>query len=359
MTTDIDILYINNKILQNFNSEKMKLEDYKEKLQEIRKSLELNHLRPQMKETLTETEKHLNDYINDLEIEKSKNFYIIDSAVLIEKYKEILQKPEKISFSGRINKKNKEKENIINQFIELASKYVDIDINIEKKEKEICKNCKCKDFEIEDGDIYICTNCHAQQYVMKNVTSYKDIDRVNVSSKYVYDRKIHFRDSLNQYQGKQNVTVNNKVYQDLEKQFDLHHLLNGNKNTPKNERFKNITKEHISIFLKELDYSKHYENINLIHYNLTGIKPDDIGYLEDKLLEDFDTLTALYDKMFKNNIDRKNFINTQFVLHKLLLKHKHPCKKEDFSILKTVDRLNFHNDVCRELFNALNWSWQS
>jgi hypothetical protein len=188
------------------------------------------------------------------------------------------------------------------------------------------------------------------------VSSYKDVTRINISSKYCYDRRIHFRDCINQYQGKQNSTINQDVYDNLEKQFDLHHLLIGESNTPKNIRFKNITKEHISVFLKELQYTKHYENINLIHYNITGVKPDDIGYLEDKLLEDFDILTDLYDKKFKN-IDRKNFINTQYVLYQLLLKHKHPCRKEDFSILKTMDRKTFHDDIMICLFTALSWNF--
>jgi hypothetical protein len=173
----------------------------------------------------------------------------------------------------------------------------------------------------------------------------------------LYDRKIHFRDCINQYQGKQNSTINQKVYDDLEKQFELHHLLVGDKSTPKNIRFSNIKKEHISIFLKELEYTKHYENINLIHYNITGNKPDDIGYLEDKLLEDFDILTELYDKKFKH-IDRKNFINTQYVLYQLLLRHKHPCNKNDFSILKTIDRKTFHDDIMKDLFIDLGWNFQ-
>ena len=82
----------------------------------------------------------------------------------------------------------------------------------------------------------------------------------------MYDRKIHFRDCINQYQGKQNSTVLQIVYDGLEEQFDKHHLLVGDKNSPKEIRFSNITKEHVSIFLKELDHTKHYENTNLIHY---------------------------------------------------------------------------------------------
>ena len=142
----------------------------------------------------------------------------------------------------------------------------------------------------------------------------------------------------------------------MEKQFELHHLLIGHKDTPKKKRFENITKEHINIFLKELEYAKHYENINLIYYNITGNKPDDIGYLEDKLLEDFDVLTDVYDKLFKN-INRKNFINTQYILFQLLNRHKHPCNPEDFTILKTIDRKTFHDDIFRVLAMHLGWNF--
>jgi len=354
--SEIDILYIDNKILQNFKDEKEKLSEYKNKLEDIQCCLKIDNLRSNLTETLIKSEKTLSEYIIDLETNHSKNFYIIETTDLIEKYKEILNKPVKMSFMGKSNKTNKEKTAIINSYVEISNKYVDIKINIEKKDKNVCKNCNNKDFDIEDGNIYICSNCSAQQFILKNVSSYKDIDRINISSKYLYDRRIHFRDCINQYQGKQNSTVHQKVYDDLEKEFELHHLISDDKNIPKKVRFKIITKEHINIFLKDLGYSKHYENTNLIHYNLTGIKPDDISHLEDKLLEDFDILTDMYDKMYKN-IDRKNFINTQFLLYALLVKHKHPCKKEDFSILKTVDRLNFHNDITNQLFQAIGWTY--
>ena len=112
------------------------------------------------------------------------------------------------------------------------------------------------------------------------------------------------------------------------------------------------------LFLKEMNYTKHYENVNLIHYNMTGVKPDDISHIEDALLRDFDELAMLYDKLFKNNnkIDRKNFINTQYVLYQLLRRHKHPCNKNDFYILKTNDRKSFHDEICLQLFMILGWN---
>jgi hypothetical protein len=357
---EIDILDINNKILNNFEKRKETLGKFKERLEDMNKSLEFENIRHGVKDTLQHNIFDLIEYIKDIEENISLNFYMLESVDLIEKYKEILNSPIKISFVGKVSKNNKEKQNIINQYLEVASKYIDLNINFERKEKIICKNCSGKDFDIDDQtNIYICSNCSAQQLILKNVSSYRDINRINISTKYSYDRKVHFRDTVKQYQGKQLATILPEVYEKLEEQFELHHLLEeGDKNSAKEIRFKNITKEHINIFLKELEYTKHYENINLIHYNMTGKKPDNIGYLEDKLLDDFDALTDAYDRKFKH-LDRKNFINTQYILYQLLLKHRHPCKKEDFTMLKTIDRKHFHDEVCKVLFQECGWTFVS
>jgi hypothetical protein len=375
MQKDVDILNIDVEIKNKFKEEVNKISQYKLKLQEIREAIKLENIREQMIQSLIENEKELDEYIHNIENNIYLNFYITESIVLLEKYKEILNTPIKINFLGKMNGNNKQKLEIINEYLDVSKKYIDKLKNTKKldyifktsktsdkikkkdKDKITCKNCKNNnDFNILDNNIYICMICYTQQTIIKNISSYRDTERVNISNKYMYDRSTHFKDCINQYQGKQNSTILKNVYDDLENQFRLHHLLIDSKD-PK-IKFSNITKDHVQIFLKELDYTKHYENINLIHYNLTGKKPDDIGYLENVLLSDFDTLTEIYDKEFKN-IDRKNFINTQYVLYQLLCRHKHPCKKEDFSILKTIDRKNFHEDICKILFTQLGWNYVS
>jgi hypothetical protein len=357
MTNELDILNIDTVIQKNFQCAIEKLPSYKIKLQELKRSLNLPDIRLRIRSTLENNYKQLFEKIQNIENNTDLNFYLVESSELLEIYKKILEAPMKVNFMGRPIKNNKEKQKIIYEYLEIANKYTKIDINISgRKQRIVCSNCSnYKEFEIIDENIYVCLECSAQQTILKHVSSYKDINRVNISSKYMYDRKVHFRDCINQYQGKQNSTIPQKIYDDLEDQFSLHHLLIGDKSELRENRFKNITKEHISMFLKELDYTKHYENVNLIHYNFTGIKPDDIGYLEDDLLNDFDILTELYDRRFKH-IDRKNFIHTQYVLFQLLTRHKHPCVKEDFTILKTVDRKSFHDDIIRALFEENGWN---
>ena len=355
--SQIDILSIDTKIKQKFKEDAEKISQYQEKLMDLQKTLKHSTLKARVRKDL---EKNISQLTEKIGCIHNLHFYIADTAHLLERYKEILQTPVKLSFLGRSSRDNKEKHSVIVRYLEIAQNYTDTNIEIPSKSKQVaCNNCPNKKlFDIVDNSIYICLLCGAQQEILLHTSTYKDIDRINISAKYTYDRKVHFRDCINQYQGKQNSSIDPQVYIKLTDQFNKHHLLIGDKNTVKEIRFKNITKEHIHLFLKELEYTKHYENVNLIHYQMTGKKPDDISYLEDRLLDDFDSLTELYDKKFKNKpgFDRKNFINTQYVLYQLLVRYRHTCKKEDFTILKTVDRKSFHDDVAKICFEELGWN---
>ena len=285
----------------------------------------------------------------------------METTDILNKYRNHLNNPVKINFMGKKNEDNINKEQLILSYYQIAQKYTDLSLEILSKSsnKIICNSPGCnntKNIDIIDNN-YVCTSCGTMLGTVNNFSSYKDVERVNMATKYTYDRKIHFRDCINQFQGKQNATIDKKVYDKLIEQFELHGLLEEGKTIK--ERCRNITKEHIYIFLKETGYSKHYEDIILIHVVLTGQKPDDLTNLEPQLLDDFDTLTNAYDQKYRKNnqIDRKNFINTQYVLFQLLRRHKYPCKRADFNILKTIDRKSFHDDVCKSLFEQLGWNF--
>jgi hypothetical protein len=354
--TDIDILEIDSGIRKTFEEELSKLPEYRHNLANIEASLQNETLKPLLKSTMINERDRLLSYIHDLENRVSYNFYMVESLPYVEQYKEMLSTPIKISFIGKTPKNSRKKRKIVSEYLEIAIKYVDIDLGKNNTKRICCLNCSNrKDFDIIEDNMYVCTHCYARQNIIKYSSSYNDIERVNISSKYTYDPKIHFRDCIKQYQGKQNCNIPQKVYKDLDEQFERHHLLMGDKDSPKEVRYKNITKNHVMMFLKELNYPKHYENVHLIHYMFTGIPPDDISYLEEQLLDDFDQLIDLYHKRFKN-IKRKNFINTQYVLYQLLCNHRHPCKKEEFIILKTIDRKCFHDEICKTLFEELGWN---
>lgn len=357
--SNIDILSIHNKILQQFEDEFKELPVLKKRLLELEKTMQFRNVSFKNKKEIEKNIIEIKHSIWKLEKKEDKNFYIVETVSLLQDYEQILKIPIKLSFTGSNthNLESKHKNNLIKKFLLIANKYTKLNsLIVEKKEKPYCKNCLSKNI-FQDDSSYICVDCNCQEDFLQNISSYKDSDRINISQKYTYDRKVHFRDCMNQYQGKQNCTIDQKVYDDLENILERHGMLKGDKTVPKQIRYVSITKENILSFLKVLGYAKHYENVILIHYNLTGKKPDDISHLEDKLMNDFDILVETYDKQFKNQVERINFISIQYVLYQLLLKHKHPCKKEDFVILKTIDRKAFHDNVMKKLCDSLGWNF--
>lgn len=370
--TIVDILEIDKNIQKMFLDQWNELEADKKRLEDLEQSCLSLSSSPKYRIELEKNISELKTKIDLVENKRNLQFYIAETAELLERYKQILKTPQKLSFLGKSIENSKEKKDVIKTYLKIAQKYYPPLLNrkntsfLDKKFQFTCENCHSNspsknEFILTDS-AYICTECGAEQELIHHTTSYKDAERVNTANKYVYDRKVHFRDCLYQYQAKQNCTIDSRIYTDLEKAFADHHLLVGDQTTPKNERFSKITKEHVLLFLKELarnhpEYAKHYENVILIHYNMTGKKPDDISHLEDKLLDDFDLLVETYDRYAKNRVERVNFISSHYVLYQLLRRHKHPCRKEDFVILKTTDRIAFHDRIFGELCGIIGWSF--
>jgi hypothetical protein len=314
----------------------------------------------------TQAIQNIKDKIKETSTNSRLRMYLVESAELVDTYKKILKQPIKMSFMGPVKASSNEKDILEQKYMKIYEKYKQYAPNLEKivqknksleANKPVCLTPECDSVEFKTvNETLVCEKCSCVQASIASTTSYADIDRINVSSRYLYDRKVHFRDCILQFQGRQNVTIDKSVYDSLENEFDRHHLLIGDKNTPVHIRFSKITKEHISMFLKELRLSKHYENVQLIHFNLTGKPPPDISRLEGVLLSDFEQLTMLYDEVYRYE-PRKNFINTQYTLFQLLKRHKYPCDVSDFSIIKTSERRDWHHRVCKNLFSKLNWNF--
>ena len=264
---DLDILSMDQEIRETFQKEFKRLPYHQCKLKELEYTLAGSNINERIRALLIRARDELSVYVQELEEQNQYNFYLVESLELIERYKLILKVPIKVTFMGKPVKENKAKRRLVKQYLEVASQYVDVEMKKQTTNITVtCTNCpNKKEFDVVDRNTYICTQCYAQQIIMKHNSSYHDIDRVNISAKYMYDRKVHFRDCIKQYQGKQNSTIQSQVYQDLEEQFRRHHLLQGIKDAPRNIRFAALTKNHILLFLKELGYANHYENVHLIH----------------------------------------------------------------------------------------------
>lgn len=351
-----DIIEIDNRIHLYFTGETKKLQELRtriKELDELIKNIEDDDVKLLINEQMVSIEKN----ITNIETNCDYYFYISDTMNLIEQYKIILKTPVKISFSGVVNKKsNLEKEKIIDEYLQISSKYLKyIDISVNKKTVAmVCEDCRSKKI-IYNENIITCLDCGSEKEIHIKSSS-KNSPKVVYDQKYVEERKVHFRACLNQFQGKQNSKIDDKVFNDLDREFSKNKLIVPNEYGPK--KYTKIKLEHIMLFLRELGYDKQYENARYIYSKITGVKCPDLSEIEDKLLSDFDIFVNLYMREYKyeNKLERKSFINIQYILFQLLNKNNWPCDKHDFmNILKTNDRKAYHDEIVKTLFEKLGW----
>lgn len=353
---NIDILILDKKYREYNEYNKKKLSEYKKQLDNLNKMLLLNNITDNIKNNIENNIEDLKKFINNIEMDYTYNFYVMETSCILDKYRESLNSPIVIDFMSSKNTKNTNTDKIIDEYLNIYKKY-NIEFDYIKKLNINCSICNSINIIYKDN-LKLCLDCGNENTILLQTSSYKDSERINIVPKYHYDRKAHFKDCINQYQGKQQVNIPEEVYYKLINQFELNHILVGDKNDSLHYRCKNINKKQINIFLKELKLSKYYEDSIYIYNYLTGKKINDISHIEKQIINDFETLLVAYDNYNKENkIERKSFINIQYVLMQLLIKHKHKVNKDDFNILKTNDRQRFHDQICKELFKRLGWNF--
>jgi len=350
----MNILNIHQSILNQFDIQRGELPQLKETLRVLRTSKKTRIIESHIQA--------LEKKIHQLEKRDDYYYYLLRVTPLIEAYKKELNKPIQVDFMGEVVKHDTSyKDELCDKFLAVAGRFIECYREVQETSpvRMECDHCNQSSMKKIDSASIVCKNCGVQKE-MPNITfSYKDVNRINITSRYTYDRRIHFRDCINQFQGKQNSTIASEVYEKLKQQFERHNLVNPKYPTTDPRRYSKVTKDHVYMFLKENNDSNHYEDGNLIYHRITGKPLNDISHLEDVLMSDFDKLSELYDEIYIKNkkITRKNFINTQYVLYQLLRRHKYPCNKNDFNFLKTTERKAFHDDVCSTLFAQLEWKF--
>lgn len=367
----INILSLNNTIFNKFTEEEKRVN---EKQNIINLALQEIDLSYETKNNLLNIQYKLNQ-----EQQSERIVFFSRTHEIVNEYINIINSP--LSRDENNNIVIKRKNDLIVQFLNIlrqlieAKEWYDIEIPpnpLPIKLEHECSFCQNKEesaFEIDEYNYHkTCLKCATQENKTETGITYKDYVRVNVVNRFIYNRVLHFNDCIKQYQGKQNCKIPENIFIDLDKKFIAHRLLILNSNEsftevkrPNAIRYSQITRSHIMMFLKDLKHTKHYENANLIYFMLTNKRVDDITHLEDKLIDDFKELIALYDEIYgkdkKEEVDRKNFLNSSYLLFQLLRRHNHSCNIENFPILKTVDRKLFHDNICKNLFFKLNWKF--
>lgn len=214
-----------------------------------------------------------------------------------------------------------------------------------------CKNCNDNNFEIDSKNgIIICTNCGScEQYFDNSSNSliYSDSTHIEtVSQPFSYQRKNHFREWLNQLQGKEVTVIPDTV-------IDLVLLEIKKERVTSSE---DITSERIKKYLKKLKLNKYYEHIPNLISQITNKPPLTITKdFEEVLLDLFDKIQEPFKKYCPKN--RKNFLSYSYTLHKfcqLLGKDEYLIY---FPLLKSREKLFEQEKIWKGICDELKWKF--
>ena len=198
----------------------------------------------------------------------------------------------------------------------------------------------------EDLGLIICPKCGYERENISYNSTYKDIQRVNLSNRNNYDDCENFRKALLRFQGKQNHQPPIKLYEQLDDYF-----VKIKKPTSKDilkiplleGRKKGTSREMMFEALSETNNSAYYDDINLILHIYWGWELPDISQLEERIMEDYINTQHIYNAILQK--DRNASLNIQFRLYVHLKAVGYPCTKDDFKIQTSRDSLIFHNEM--------------
>lgn len=359
---EYNIFHIHAKILEHLGE---KITSVPELISELKSlSILMNAGNEIEKISATQQSKMLRKRIVDLEGTFELMVYRMKTEGIVEEYRSTLGTGSRSFMSvAKIENVDIERERKLSKlttdFMRVAMNYINVEDLVIKPSTIRCPSCDSikLDLSLKDDHIYICTECGTEVETLDNTPTFKDTDRVNMSSKYSYSRKGHFLDAKKRYQGIQNTDPThiqaavNTVLDTMKK-----HRLVAEQNVSSSTGMKSVTKDHVHMFLSEQDLSQHYDDINLIFHIITGVPcPQFSPELDMALNEDFDAIDEILQE--NKSEDDINSLNVNFKLLCLLKRRGFPCRRDEFYILKTKAKEDEHIEKMQQAFAILGWEW--
>jgi len=340
-----NILEFHKQIESHYKEELVNLQSYEELENKFTYYLTKNWISQRVRNHLIIDQKEIQEKIKNI---NSIKFYFIEIRHILKEYVNLMQIPTNNSFFQNVDNSShsSQKQNIIKSFWEIFNVYkqycqplknnTSLNKNLDLNQ---CHHCHSTSSYFYDETVTVCYNCMSERiYFLPSSTS-----ETIRSNKYIYDRNQHFRDCIIRFQGKQKNNIPSDIIENINKALMSYRVVN-------------ISLSHICMILKNLGYSKYYEDYVLIHNIITGQIPLDISHLEEQLLQEFDIINMELT-LFKE-LNNKNF-NTQYMLFLLLKHHNVSVDPDHLILIKCNERKLLTDKICRNIFKSLGWKFKS
>ena len=209
-----------------------------------------------------------------------------------------------------------------------------------------CPECKSTKIMIDNLDNYTCQECGMVEPFIGENQTYKEEQSREFKSEYPYSRENHFREWINQFQGRENTFIPNEVLEQIRYEFKKMRIT----------ELSQITQDSVRKILKKLKLNKYYEHAPFITANITGKPPPQIeDDMEDQLIQMF----KIIQEPFRKNkpASRKNFLSYSYVLYKFF----ELLGRDEFlpylQLLKSKEKLRQCDNIWKLICCDLQWEF--
>jgi hypothetical protein len=214
---------------------------------------------------------------------------------------------------------------------------------------DTCKQCFNKMIVDKKESTLSCPTCGDSRWFF-DIDAPQWSDSVEISTQFVYERVSHFKEHLNQFQGKEVKSIPEELIESI--------LMEMRKMRIHPE---SLTSKKLISILKELKKSIYYNNINSILFKIAGKQPPQLSpQLEERLIALFRIIQKPFEDHKPKN--RKNFFSYSYTIHKLLeiiaIKDSSVLKYIPyFQLLKSREKVMLQDDIWKKVCKSLGWKF--
>jgi hypothetical protein len=248
-----------------------------------------------------------------------------------------------------INKKNN-KAKLLKQYVRnndyFNTEYLD-EFKIDNMASHTCSNCQSIDL-VHTSEGIICSDCAIVVDLnadLHKTPGYKELQDIYIQPTFSYKRINHFKEWLNQIQGRENTVIPEQVFIDLESELKKYNI----------DR-KKLKKNKVREFLKKLGHNKYYEHIPYIISSLNGIQAVKMSSkIEQEMITMFEEIQIPYT--IHKPRTRKNFLSYSYTLHKFCQLRGYDEFLPSFPLLKSRDKLLEQDKIWKKICRELRWEY--
>lgn len=367
---DCNIIEVHKKLLEYFKEKLSQLAEWKQEKESLTRNLYERRFQLTLVDqgVIRRKIESLEKIITETEENRAYSSYYERVKPLLRSYKELGGGTTVVRFGAKrtetqVDTKHLEKQDIIDQYLDIAYQYVDpSELEVVREIKVIsdqCANCQSKELDNSLDGFIICLKCGVSRGTLTKASYQNNNRKASSSNKNTYEDRENFEKALKRYQGKQV----NKLPIDLSSKLDRYFkerdlptseevrkmpLVNGRRGT--------LTKKSLFKALKDIKYSAYYEDINLITNIYWGWDLPDVSHLEEAIMNDYDQVQKVFEVIKRG---RKSCLNIQYRLYRHLEHRGFPCRLEDFKIVETRDILEGYEQIWGQICEKLGWDYAS